>query len=334
MTPIDAAAFDERRRALRPAAFLWLSLLLGACGVAPVKIEAPAEPVELRDVPFFAQTEHHCGPAALATVLAAQNIAVTPEQLTPLIYVPEREGSLQAEMIAATRRFDRLPLRIAPQPESMIAALHAGQPVLVLQNLGLRRWPNWHYAVLVGYEPQSEDFVLRSGIEQRQVMGAHRFLAAWEQADHWAFVAVEPDVVPGYATEADWLAAAAPFESLGRTAIAERAFRAAVTRWPGSVLAWQGLANARYAAKDLAGAEEALRSAVALDPAAVPVRNNLANVLLERGCVAQARSEIEALDAIEAMPTTFAAAVRETRRAIAQVAPVDAPDCRRPAAAP
>jgi tetratricopeptide (TPR) repeat protein len=322
---------DHRRRALRPAVFLWLSLGLGACGLAPIRIEAPSEAVELRDVPFFAQTEHHCGPAALATLLSAQGIAVTPEQLTPLIYVPEREGSLQAEVIAATRRFDRLPLRLPPKPEPLIAALHAGQPVLLLQNLGLKRWPNWHYAVLVGYDPRTEDFVLRSGTEERQVMGAHRFLAAWEQADDWAFVAVVPDAVPEYATEADWLAAAAPFESLGRSGIAERAFRAAVARWPGSVLAWQGLANAHYAAKDLAGAEDALRHAVSLDPTSVPARNNLANVLLERGCVAQARSEIEALDALDSIPTTLIEAIRDTRMSIARVTPVDGPDCRAPA---
>jgi tetratricopeptide (TPR) repeat protein len=320
----------QRRRALWPAVFLGSSLLLGACGLAPVRIEAPGEAVELRDVPFFAQTEHHCGPAALATVLGAHGVAVTPEQLTPLIYVPEREGSLQAEVIAATRRFDRLPLRLPAQPEPMIAALHAGEPVLLLQNLGLRRWPAWHYAVLVGYDPKAGDFVLRSGTEQRQVMGARKFLAAWEQADHWAIVAVEPDVVPGFATEQDWIAAAAPFESLGRTAIAERAYRAAVTRWPASVLAWNGLANARYAGKDLAGAEDALRQAVSLDPGSVPARNNLANVLLERGCVAQARSQIEALDALESIPPNLVEAVRDTRQAVARVTPIDGPGCRAP----
>lgn len=333
MTSVVTAA-EHRRRALRPAAFLWCSLVLGACGLAPVRIEAPAQPVELRDVPFFPQTEHHCGPAALATLLGAQGIAVTPEALTPLVYVPGREGSLQAEMIAATRRFDRLPLRLPPDPGSMIAALHAGLPVLLLQNLGLRRWPNWHYAVLVGYEPSAGEFLLRSGTEQRQVMGVRRFLAAWEQADRWALVAAAPDLVPAFATEQEWLAAAAPFESLGRTAIAERAYRAAVARWPGSVLGWQGLANARYAEKDLEGAEDALRHAVALDPASVPARNNLANVLLERGCVAQARGQIEALDALESVPPTLAEAIRDTRRAVARATPVDGPGCRAPSAIP
>ncbi|MGH8516390.1 MAG: PA2778 family cysteine peptidase [Panacagrimonas sp.] len=315
---------------------MWLrvtlaSVLLGGCGLAPVRIQAPPEAVELRDVPFFPQTEHHCGPAALATLLGAQALAVTPEQLTPWVYVPGREGSLQAEMISATRRFDRLPLRLPPSPEAMIEALHAGQPVLLLQNLGLRRWPSWHYAVLVGYEPEAGDFVLRSGTEQREVLGARRFLAAWEQADRWAMVAVVPDTVPAWATEQDWLAAAAPFESLGRIEIAERAYRAAVARWPASALAWQGLANARYAARDLAGADDAFRRAVSLDPASVPARNNLVNVLLERGCAAQARTQLEALGEV---PAPFADAVRDTRAAVARVAPVDGAGCNAAPAVP
>jgi len=37
------------------------------------------ERTELREVPFFPQEEFQCGPAALATVLAASGVKVTPE---------------------------------------------------------------------------------------------------------------------------------------------------------------------------------------------------------------------------------------------------------------
>lgn len=295
------------RRALWPAVLL----LLSACAGAPPRLEAPHEAVELSTVPFFAQTEHHCGPAALATLLAAQGIAVTPDQLSPLIYLPGREGTLQAEMIAATRRYNRLPLRLEPTPEAVIAALGAGQPVLLLQNLGFRRWPSWHYAVAVGYESEDASFILRSGTEQRLTTGLRRFLQTWDRADRWAFVAVEPDQVPANATLEAWLAAAAPFESLGRVDMAERAYKAALNRWPSSSLAWQGLANTRYAANDKPAAEAALLKAVELDPASVTARNNLASVLLERGCVTAARAQ---LDALGEVPAALANAVGQTRR--------------------
>lgn len=262
-------------------------------------------------VPFFAQTEHHCGPAALATLLSTQGVVVTPDQLSPLIYLPGREGTLQAEMISATRRYDRLPLRLDPTPEAVIAALHAGQPVLLLQNLGFRRWPSWHYAVAVGYEPDEASFILRSGTEQRLTTGLRRFLQTWDRADRWAFVSVEPDLVPANATLDAWLAAAAPFESLGRIDMAERAYKAALERWPSSSLAWQGFANTRYAANDKPAAEAALRKAVELDPASPTARNNLASVLLERGCVTAARAQ---LDAMGEVPAALAKAVGQTRR--------------------
>lgn len=312
------------RRALWPAVLF----LLSACAGAPPRVDAPPGAIELSAVPFFAQTEHHCGPAALATMLAAQGIAVTPDQLSPLIYIPGREGTLQAEMISATRRYDRLPLRLEPTPEAVIAALHAGQPVLLLQNLGFRRWPAWHYAVAVGYQPEDTTFVLRSGTEQRLTTGLRRFLQAWDRADRWAFVAVGPDQVPPNATKEAWLAAAAPFESLGRTDVAERAYKAALDRWPSSSLAWQGLANTRYAANDKPAAEAALQKAVELDSASVTARNNLASVLLERGCVTAARAQ---LDAIGEVPAALAKSVAQTRQDVDSMgARADASGCALP----
>lgn len=313
------------RRAFGPAVSFAAPVLLAGCGLAPLRIEAPPRAVELAGTPFFAQTEFHCGPAALATVLGAQGIAITPGQIAPQVFVPGREGSLQAEMIAATRRHARLPLRVEPRPEALVAALHEGHPVLMLQNLAFRRWPAWHYAVLIGYEPEAQRFILRSGTERREVLGARRLMQTWDRAQRWAIVAVAPDTVPAFATTEHWLAAAAPFETLGRLDVAERAYRAAVTRWPQSALAWLALANLRHARGDRAGAETALREALRHDPRSAAARNNLANLLLERGCPAAARAQ---LDGIGGVPASLAAAVEDTRRLIAAAPALDGPGCR------
>ena len=63
-----------------------------------------AQRIELKEVPFFPQEAYQCGPAALATVLVAAGASVTPEALAPQAYLPERHGSLQLELVAATRR--------------------------------------------------------------------------------------------------------------------------------------------------------------------------------------------------------------------------------------
>lgn len=311
------------RRALELAVLVWVC---GCATLAPPAFRQPDHPVELSATPFFAQTQYHCGPAALATLLTAEGVTVTPDQLTPLIYVPGREGSLQAEVIAAARRYQRLPLRLAPEVDALIAALQAGHPVLVLQNLGLRRWPLWHYAVLIGYEPEHERFILRSGVTPRERTRAARFISSWELAGRWALVLAEPDQIPAFAQAESWLAAAAPFESLGQLPIAERAYTAAAQRWPNSSLSWQALANTRYARTDRVGAEQALRYAIELDSQAAAARNNLANLLLERGCPIAARAQ---LDALREVPLNLRAALAHTRESIDAVASVDAADCPR-----
>lgn len=305
----------RRRGRAWPAFFVFLaaSLLLGGCSIRPDWVR-PQSALELAATPFFPQTEHHCGPAALATVLVASGVQVQPAQLAALVYVPGREGSLQAEMIAAARRHQRVPYLLAPIAEALIESLSAGQPVLVLQNLGLRRWPRWHYAVVIGYDAAGRDFLLRSGTTRREVISERRFLRSWDLAQGWALTMARPDAVPVFATPERWIAATAPFESLGGLELAVRAYAAAVARWPDSVLGWQALANARYALGDREGAEAALRSALALDPAQAASANNYATLLLERGCPRSAQAVIAPVTEV---PPRHESDLRRTREAIA-----------------
>ena len=45
---------------------------------------------ELKEVPFHAQEEYHCGPAALAMVLNAAGVGATPVALVEQVYLPGR----------------------------------------------------------------------------------------------------------------------------------------------------------------------------------------------------------------------------------------------------
>lgn len=167
---------------------------------------APAFPqrVELSAVPFFAQEAYQCGPAALATVLNNSGLNVTPDELGPQVYVPARQGSLQFELLAAARRYGRVPYVLRPQLEILAAEVAAGNPVLVLQNLGIAALPFWHYAVVVGFDLARADIVLRSGRERRlcdlaanlrahlaprRLLG-HRGFAAGHAAAHGGRIAV------------------------------------------------------------------------------------------------------------------------------------------------
>ena len=70
----------------------------------------PGHPhVQLSSVPFYPQEAYQCGPAALAGVLGAAGVAATPSSLAPQVYLPGRQGSLQLELMAASRRAGRIP---------------------------------------------------------------------------------------------------------------------------------------------------------------------------------------------------------------------------------
>ena len=84
--------------------------MLGGCATAPpeARPESTASPIaELVRVPFFPQRDYECGPAALAEVLTFSGVDRVPDDLVAAVYLPERQGSLQPEMIAAARKNGR-----------------------------------------------------------------------------------------------------------------------------------------------------------------------------------------------------------------------------------
>jgi len=250
--------------------------------------------VELDETPFFPQSEDLCGPAALATVLNQSGVEVTFEEVRPAIYIPERRGSLQLELGAAIRSYGRVPYRIEPSLSALIAELHAGRPVLILQNLGVKIAPLWHYAVVVGYAPEEKGIVLRSGDTKRHVEPEARFMRSWRRGDYWGVVALRPQELPVVADEGRYLKAVAAVESIGQHDVALQAYQIALERWPGSTFALLGLGNAYYARGDLKNAERAYRDLVRNHPNHVIALNNLAQTLADQGCVREAMTVIDA----------------------------------------
>lgn len=319
-----AAVTRAGRKAIenaRYAAGVFVLVLLSGCAsiipqTAQLRERVPEglpNSAEVKGVPFFPQSEYQCGPAALATALYAFGAKVTPEELVPQVYLPERKGSLQVEMLAAARRHGMVSYQLAPRFEDLLREIAAGNPVIVLQNLGLR--DGWHYAVAVGYDYHNAELVLRSGETEREVMRfwTHEFV--WMRSGYWAMVALPPDRIPVTADESRWLAAVAALERAGGARPAVTAYRTFLERWPANVNAAIGLANAHHALGELRDAEAVLRKAESRDPESVIVLNNLAQTLSDQG------RDAEALPVIEravALGGPYGGAVRETRDAIVQ----------------
>jgi hypothetical protein len=285
-------------------------VLLGGCAAqAPL----PAIPsIELAAVPFFPQTEYQCGPAALATVLAHEGAPVTAESLVPQVYVEGLRGSLQPELLGATRRNGFIPYVLDERLQSLFAEVAANRPVLVLQNLGFARVPVWHYAVVVGYNAERRHVILRSGTHARRTQSLTRFMRSWERADFWAFVALPPGELPATATAATYVRALAGAEALLPPAAARASFAAALERWPNDELVLFAAAAREHADGRLDTATTLYRRLVAAAPAHAAGRNNLANVLAARGCVAEAQAEAERAVALVAPDSDLYAAISDT----------------------
>ncbi|MCQ4144751.1 PA2778 family cysteine peptidase [Vogesella sp. AC12] len=272
------------------------ALLLAACASTPLQpvALAPGAPTraELVDTPFFPDDSHFCGPAALATSLSAVGLATTPAQLVGQVFLPGREGSLQIEMLSGARRQGAVAMVIPGTLTALKQEIDAGHPVVVLQNLGLSWAPSWHYAVVVGYDLERGQLLLRSGPMRRQVMTLRTFGHTWQRSQYWAFVALPPGRLPASVTEQDATRALVAFERNAKPAVAVTAYRAARQRWPQNTTLAMGLGNALYASGDLPAAAQVFRDTAATHQLAAAY-NNLARILLQQGHVAEARQAAE-----------------------------------------
>lgn len=275
-------------------------LLLAACARTPLQLDELAadelggpRSMELTDVPFFPQEAYQCGPAAMATLMNHRGLEIVPEQLTPQMYLPGRRGSLQIELLTAARRQGFLAYVHDPELTGLLTQVRAGHPVLVLQNLALERVPVWHYAVVIGFDLDADEVLLRSGTTRRERLPLRRFERTWQRGDYWAISLHPPGQLPEQPDQTRYLRAVAALEQVERWDDAEAGYLAAVERWPDSATAWFGLGNSLYQQNDFAAAEEHYRQALrrnALQPA---IHHNLAWALIRQHRSDEARPHAE-----------------------------------------
>jgi tetratricopeptide (TPR) repeat protein len=204
----------------------------------------------------------------------------TLQELVSEVYIPERQGSLQPELMSAARRRNRLAYPIQGM-NALLQELAAGHPVVVLQNLGLSWVPRWHYAVPIGYDLKKGTITLHSGnIEAKEIKWS-LFARTWRRADSWGLVVLPPDDLPASADERSYLKAVLGLEQAGQWEGAANAYAAALQRWPYSLVAIIGLGNSHYAMGDLIGAEKAFRKATKTHSQSGEAFNNLAHVLAD-----------------------------------------------------
>jgi tetratricopeptide (TPR) repeat protein len=270
------------------------AVLLGLTGCATPQVSQldqrwPANlpaVVQLESVPFFPQEQYHCGPAALAMVAQTAGVPVLPDDLIEQVYLPGRQGSLQVEMLAASRRQGLLAYPLAPQLEDLLREVAGGNPVLVLQNLAFSFSPLWHYAVVIGFDRERNTIMLHSGVTERLEMSLFTFERIWARGDYWSMVTLQPSRLPVTAQPEAYTVAAAALERV-KPAAAQIAYATALAAWPGL-----GAGNTAYAQGQLERAAAAYQAAASQHADFADAWNNLAQVRFEQGRFKEASAAI------------------------------------------
>ena len=275
--------------------------------------EGLARQADIESVPFFPQLDYQCGPAALAMVMTHAGVNVTPENLVKKVYLPERRGSLQIEMLAAPRAAGLVSWKLEPRFENVLREVEAGLPVIVLQDYGV--WPvsYWHYAVVVGFDRDSQRVFLRSGEKRRLEIPLAVFEYTWKESGYWAMTAAPGQRIPVTAREDAWFEAVAAMERVAGLGAAGIAYKTLMQRWPDSLNGAIALANVEYGFGDLLAAETLLRAAVKGHPKSAVALNNLALVVSDRDRHSEA---LALIDEAIALGGPFAQSAQDTRAQI------------------
>lgn len=273
------------------------SILLSGCASRPALLESTYQTlpshVELNDVPFHPQVKYQCGPATLAMVLNHQGVDANVERLIPQVFIPGRDGSVQPEMLATARRYERIAFPIRGTLDSLLTHLASGDPVVVMQNLSLPAWPMWHYAVAIGYDLPNETLILRSGEIERHTLSFRRFDATWARTERWGFIMAPPGEVPVGISPQRAVDAISAYEALHGANAALPSWKALTQRQPDNAMGFFALSNAYYALNQVDDAREALIQATNTNPELGVAWLNLGLLHQAQGKPTKARQALE-----------------------------------------
>ncbi|BBB25650.1 PA2778 family cysteine peptidase [Amphritea japonica] len=288
---------------LLPTVILFSTLLVAGCSSNPVLVDALltdhtlSTAAELQGLAHFPQQDNQCGPASLATMLAYNNISVRPEALRPYLYIPDKQGTLAIELEAKARQYGLIVYPLEPQLKFILRELDAGHPVLVMQNLGFSWFPQWHFAVAIGYDLDAQQIYLRSGPDKRYPTDLSLFLKTWNRANNWARVILPTNRFPATVDQQRYVKAANTLEQLGvnnatLTTSAFEAYQTTLKRWPRNTAALMGLGNISYARQEYNSAVDYYIRYIEKSVAPEAGWNNLSYALMQTGCIEAALKSV------------------------------------------
>lgn len=133
-------------------------------------------------VPFIAQKENYCGPAALAMVMNYFGINVTQEEIANEIYAPGLKGTLSMQLVLYpiqkgfeaemyNGNFDDLKEKIKAWFPLIVSVKEDGKDKV-------------HYMVVWGYDEFNKRVFVHSGNKMAQAIEYETFMDMWKRTDY------------------------------------------------------------------------------------------------------------------------------------------------------
>jgi len=177
-----------------------LLLTQGGCAVGPgagkgagvvQSSEAPAPvPPVIAGVPFLPQEEDTCGPSSIAMVLGFLGSDVTTQEIVRETRTEGLKGTLITDLTDAARRRGFAAEIADLDLPRLRERISAGDPVILLVDLGIRTWSRPHYLVAYGWTPQG--VVVHSGRERGKVIPFSTLDAQWAKMGRLAIIVHRP----------------------------------------------------------------------------------------------------------------------------------------------
>ncbi len=238
---------------------------------------------EINNVPFYSQEEFFCGPTTLTEAFNFYGMEETPQAIAPKLFIPELEGSLQIEMISATRQHGFLAYAEKGNLEQLFSLINDNIPVIVLQNVATSWFPMWHYALVIGYDIDKRDVILHSGETERRISELKAFERTWQRGKYWLLAVVPPSKTSQHFKPFVYTKAAQDLLSVNQQVAGVSALVSATKQWPDYWLPYFLLGN-HYLDKDLAQSVNWYQQGFSYATTQAAYLNNFAYALNKSAC--------------------------------------------------
>jgi ABC-type bacteriocin/lantibiotic exporter with double-glycine peptidase domain len=160
---------------------------IGHVGAAPPPRPSPPAAHQIEHVPFAEPHDRWCGPSALAAVLQYHGDDVTASEIARDVYLADRRGSLNLDLLLWSRRRGYRAHAVAGSTDALRRTIAADLPVICMLR---RRGPladQNHFVVVRGYDDRGA-WLADLGQRRQERLAGPDFQRSWSACDHWMLV--------------------------------------------------------------------------------------------------------------------------------------------------